>query len=156
PSNPNVIYTGTGEATNSGLSFAGKGILKSIDAGQHWTLLTGNVGKNEFDRKTIAQIVISPTDASTFYVAVDDRGVNGLPGNTGMWRTTDGGTTWTNTTSNISTTEQYTDLVINPTDPQNLFMAVGTYFGSLLNGVYVTTNGGGSWAPAGDFPIGGT
>jgi hypothetical protein len=154
PNSPNVIYAGTGEATNSGLSFYGRGILKSTDFGQHWSLITGNAGKNEFDRRTIAQIVVSPTDPNTVYVAVDDRGVNGLQGNTGIWKTSNGGTTWTDTTSSISTTEQYTDLVINPTDPMNLFMAVGTFFGSSLNGVYETTTGGASWAPAGNFPGG--
>src|SRR5262249_50206521 len=41
PSNPNVIYAGTGEADNMSDCFYGRGILKSTDAGATWALLTG-------------------------------------------------------------------------------------------------------------------
>src|SRR5262249_4083501 len=58
PSDPNIIYAGTGEATNSILSFTGHGVLKSTDGGTTWTLL----GQNVFDRHTISQIVVSPAD----------------------------------------------------------------------------------------------
>ena len=43
PSDPRVIYLGTGETNNSGDSFYGSGVYKSIDSGRTWTLLT-NVG----------------------------------------------------------------------------------------------------------------
>src|SRR5216683_1764256 len=89
PSDPNTIYAGTGEATNSGLSFYGRGVLKSTDAGASWTLL----GNAQFDRKAMAQIVVSPTDPDTVYVAVGGGGVNGLSGGTGVWQSTNGGTT---------------------------------------------------------------
>ena len=42
-------------------------------------------------------------DPDTVYVAVSGNGVNGLPGNTGIWKSSDGGSTWTNTTTSIST-----------------------------------------------------
>src|SRR5260370_5556704 len=47
PSNPNILYAGTGEPDNIGDSYYGRGILKSTDAGATWTLLTGNAGVNE-------------------------------------------------------------------------------------------------------------
>jgi hypothetical protein len=150
PSNPSVIYAGTGEANNSGDSYYGRGVLKSTDAGATWTLL----GTSQFDRRTIAQIVVDPTNANTVYVAVNAFATNGLGGNTGVWKSTDGGATWTNTTASISTTQEYSDLVIDPTNPQTLYAAVGTYFGANTNGVYKTTNGGASWAAAGNFTIG--
>jgi photosystem II stability/assembly factor-like uncharacterized protein len=62
PSNPDVIYAGTGEATNSSLSFTGHGVLKSDDAGNTWTLL----GADVFDRHTISQIVVAPTTPTPF------------------------------------------------------------------------------------------
>jgi hypothetical protein len=141
-SNPSTVYAGTGEATNSGLSFYGRGVLKSTDAGATWTLL----GNSVFDRRTISQLVINPTDPNTVYVAVGGSGVNGLGGNTGIWKTADGGATWTNTTTAISTTQSYTDVEMDPTNSQTLYAAVGSIFGAAANGVYKTTNGGSSWS----------
>jgi photosystem II stability/assembly factor-like uncharacterized protein len=150
PSEPNVIYAGTGEATNSALSFTGHGVLKSDDAGTTWTLL----GQDVFDRRTISQIVVSPIDPDTVFVAVAGIGVHGVGGNTGIWESTDGGLSWTNTTTAISTTQGFSDVEIDPTDPQTLYAAVGNIRGSAVNGVYRTTDGGATWSVAGNFPMG--
>jgi photosystem II stability/assembly factor-like uncharacterized protein len=150
PSDPNVLYAGTGESSNSILSFYGRGVLKSTDAGATWALL----GNDIFDRHTISQIVVSPIDSNTVFVAVAGGGVNGVGGSTGIWESTDGGLTWSNTTTAISTTQAFTDVEIDPTDPQTLYAAVGSFRGSLVNGVYKTTDGGITWSPAGNFPRG--
>ena len=153
PSNPNVIYAGTGEADNALDSFYGHGILKSTDGGATWTV----VGQSDFDRKGITKIVINPTDPNTVEVAVSDAVINGVSGGNGIWKSTDGGTTWTNTTTSISTTDDYSDLAISSAStPQTLYMAVGTSFGSSTNGVYKSTDGGNTWAKAGNFPGGAT
>jgi hypothetical protein len=154
PSNPSIIYAGTGTAADSGDSFYGRGVLKSTNGGAIWTLLTGNAGKNEFDRRTISRIVVNPTNAKIVYVAVAGGGVNGLSGNTGIWKSTDGGTTWTNTTASITTTAGFSDLVIDPKHPQILYAAAGSFNGSTVNGVYKTTNAGMTWSAAGNFPGG--
>jgi hypothetical protein len=70
PSNPNIIYAGTGEANFSYDSYYGRGILKSTDAGATWSLLTGNPGQGEFDRHTVSRIVVDPTNPSIVYAAV--------------------------------------------------------------------------------------
>jgi hypothetical protein len=150
PSDPNTIYAGTGEATNSGLSFYGRGVLKSTDAGVTWTL----VGATQFDRHTISRIVVDSSNANIVYVAVGGGGVNGVGGGTGIWKSTDGGATWNNTTTSISTGASFSDLAIDPNNSQTLFAAVGSSSGDAANGVYVTTNGGTSWALAGNFPGG--
>jgi hypothetical protein len=147
PSNPSVIYAGTGEANFSGDSMYGRGILKSVDAGATWALM----GNSVFDRRAISAIAIDPTNANTVYVAVAGA-TNSLSGNRGIWKTTDGGATWTNMTSAISTSLNYTDVVINPATPSTVYMAVGERTGNLQNGVYKSTNGGASWALAGNFP----
>jgi hypothetical protein len=164
PSNPNVIYAGTGEATLGPSKLAisrdniyyGRGVLKSTDAGATWTLLTGNPGVNEFDRRTISRIVVDPSDPNTVYVAVGPVATNGLPGNTGVWKSTDGGAHWTDTTAGVSTTAAFSDLRMEPGNDQELFAAVGDPYGNTANGLYETTNGGTSWAPAGNFPSGAT
>jgi photosystem II stability/assembly factor-like uncharacterized protein len=148
PSNPDVIYAGTGEATNSALSFTGHGVLKSADAGSTWTLL----GADVFDKHTISQIVVAPDDPNTVYVAVGGAGVHGVGGGTGVWRSTDGGATWTDTTAAITTTQSFSDVEIDPSNPQTLYAAVGSFRGSTVNGVYKSTNGGDTWAFAGNFP----
>jgi photosystem II stability/assembly factor-like uncharacterized protein len=151
PSDPDVIYAGTGEATNSVLSFTGHGVLKSTDAGATWTLL----GADVFDRQTISQIVVAPDNPNTVYVAVGGSGTHGLlvdMVNTGIWRSTDGGATWTNTTTAISTTSAFSDVEIDPTHPQTLYAAVGSFRGSSANGVYKSTDGGDTWVVAGNFP----
>jgi len=171
PRDPNIIYAGTGEAnfgpskagnliTNTGEFrgniYYGRGILKSVDAGNSWTLLTG-AGEDgtldNFDRRSISQIVVDSTEPATVYIAAGAQPFNGLPGNTGIWRSGDGGLTWRNTTIDISSTAAFTDLVIHPTSPRTLYAAVGGYLiqpdgtttGDPANGIYKTTNGGESW-----------
>ncbi len=154
PSNPNVIYAGTGNPTVASYSYTGHGVLRSTDGGATWSL----VGTSTFDRETISQIVVSSTDPNTVYAAVSQGGANGdTTPNTGVFKSTDGGNTWSNTTSSIpliSSSDAFTDLVIDPTNPQNLFCAVGTFFGAPANGVYKSTNGGASWSLAGNFQVG--
>jgi len=162
PSSPNIIYAGTGEA-NFGPSKAsgefrdniyyGRGVLKSVNGGSSWTLLTGDgedASLDNFDRRAISRIVVDPTNPDTVYVAVGAQATNGRPGNTGIWKSRNGGQTWKNTTAGISNTTAFTDLVIDAADPQTLYAAVGGYqpdgvTGDLANGVYKTTNAGASW-----------
>src|SRR5262249_34947374 len=59
-----------------------------------------------------------------------------------------------NTTSSISTNNDYTDVVIDNTNPLILYAAVGNGGGSANNGVYKTIDGGLTWAIAGNFPKG--
>lgn len=157
PSNPNVIYAGTGEGSGIympsrgvGEFFFGRGILKSTDAGNTW-ILQGNA---QFDRHVINRIVVHPTDANTVYVAVAPGELNGLTGRAGIWKSADGGTTWTNTTTSISTNDIFSDLAINPSSPQILYAAVGSTLGANANGLYKSINAGASWTRAGNFPAG--
>jgi hypothetical protein len=152
-SNPQIVYAGEGEANYSGDSFYGHGLLKSTDGGATWT----SIGVSEFDRHEISKIVIDPNDASTLYVASSVAGVDGEYGNTGVWKSTDGGATWTNTTTSITSLLSYSDLVMDPTNSNVLYTAVGypiglAINGQYLNGVYKTTDGGATWSAAGNFP----
>jgi photosystem II stability/assembly factor-like uncharacterized protein len=147
PSDANIIYAGTGEATNSAFSFSGRGVLKSVDAGATWTLL----GNDVFNRRTISQTVVSPIDPDVVYVAVAG---GALSGNTGIWKSTDGGLKWTNTTTRISSTASFTDVELDPKNPDVVYAAVGSFRGSTANGVYKSSDGGTTWSVAGNFPMG--
>ncbi|HZT43743.1 MAG TPA: sialidase family protein [Chthonomonadaceae bacterium] len=154
PSNHNVIYAGTGEANNSGDSAYGYGVLKSTDGGSTWTLQ----GSSVFTMATISKIAISPTDPNTVYVAVNRPGLPAgnyaYSGQTGIWKTTDGGSTWTNTTTSLSTSLGYSDVALDA-NSGTLYAAIGPYYANSLNGVYRSTNGGSTWSAAGNFPMGG-
>jgi hypothetical protein len=153
PSDPKTIYAGTGEANGSGDSFYGRGVLKSTDGGASWILLTGTDkttgATKQFDRRTIAKIVVDPANANVVYAAIGDEGANGVLNHTGVWKSTDGGATWTNTTlvSNLHIPEnvEFSDLVMDSADSQTLCAAVGEPGGNPKNGVYQTTDGGGHW-----------
>jgi FG-GAP-like repeat len=146
PSDPNVIYAGTGEANNSGDSFYGYGILVSTNAGASWTLEAGpGRARGAFYRKCVSRIAIDPTNPQIVYAAIADAGNNGVGGNDGIWKSVDGGQNWTNTTTSITTNSSFTDVIVDPTNSQTLYAAVGNFFGSGSNGIYKTTDGGTTW-----------
>ncbi len=137
PSNPNIVYVGTGEEELRALSFYGKGVLKSTDAGATWTLQ----GASVFDRTVIGNIVVHPTDPNIVFAANGNHGTDSDPTKqTGVYRSTDGGVNWVNLTSSITTTEDFTDLEPDLTNPNIMWAGVGTRLGSTANGVYRTTN----------------
>ena len=101
PNNPRVIYLGTGETNNSGDSFYGSGVYKSIDSGRTWNLLTNVGGGNPLLGASASRIVVDPANANMVFVSVGDLSVNdNLTGNVGVWR--HDGTSWLNLTSLVS------------------------------------------------------
>jgi len=150
--NNQTIYAGTGEANNSGDSNFGRGILISKDGGTSWTLSTAF---GAFDRLTTSQIAVDPNNAKIAYAAMADFGNNGLFGsNTGIWKTTDTGATWTNTTTSINSSLPWSAVVINPTFPSILYAAAGDIFGATTNGVYKSIDGGATWTLLANAPKG--
>src|SRR5438093_2618539 len=99
-SNPLVIYAGTGEANNSEDSNFGRGILVSTNGGESFTLNTGPGGVFNADRMTCSRIAGDPTNANIAYAAMANFGNNGVftGGITGVYKTVDAGSTWTNVT----------------------------------------------------------
>jgi hypothetical protein len=99
----------------------------------------------------IGSIIINNGGAG--YTAASKISIAPPPGlATGIYESNDGGATWINTTAgSISTTDTYSDLVMDPANPLILYAAVGTPAGSVNNGVYVTNDGGATWARSGNF-----
>lgn len=144
PSNPSVIYAGTGEANNSGDSHFGGGILVSKDGGVSWTLATGLPDRT-------SAIAVDPTNDKIAYAAMGSS--NFL--NTGLYKTTDGGLTWKNVTSTfLSSTYTYSDVKLDPNNPSIVYTAIGAYFGAGPNGVYKSVDGGANWLPLPAAPSG--
>ena len=79
--NPNIIYAGTGEATYSGASYYGRGLLKSTDAGQTWQQITSGLPSSSY----FSRLIIHPSRSSELFAAL---------GSSGLYRSTNSGVTW--------------------------------------------------------------
>src|SRR6476659_8150929 len=145
PSDPNVVWVGTGEANNRQSSSFGDGIYKSVDAGKTFK----KMGLE--DSQTIARIVIDPKDVNTVYVAVLGH-LFGPNKERGIYKTTDGGATWTNVKF-IDEDTGFTDLVIDPGDSKTLYAAsyqrrrtsFGFNGGGPGSGIWKTVDAGNTW-----------
>ncbi len=141
-----ILYAGTGEANNTPDTFYGEGILVSTDGGQTWTLRDAN---GAFQQDTISKIAVDPTNPCIVYAAVNPYGANSqFNNNGGIWKSIDGGKTWVNVTAaaGLATSEEWSDVVIEPNTPMTLYAAQGSYRGAPRNGVYKSIDGGMSWS----------
>jgi hypothetical protein len=164
-----TLYAGTGELNSAVDSEAGMGIYKSTDGGDTWTLVaahttttvSGPYTGNAFLNRSITQIAIDPTNSSIIYVgsgsgvrgvsSVLSGGVGGPPGGTafplptrGIYKSTDGGATFTNL-NELGTglplpLRGATNIVIDPVDHNTL------YAGQFGQGVYRSTDAGAHWS----------
>lgn len=151
---PNIIYVGTGEANFSGDSRYGAGILKSSDGGNTWAIL----GVSVFGKRAVSRIIVDPTDSTgkTLYASMVYSS-RSLSGNYGVYKSTDGGTTWTQTNGAMGTYAVVTDLeyTLSPAGALTLYAAVGQPGGTAANGLYKSTDGAASWTRlAGGAPSG--
>ncbi|MEO1305742.1 MAG: hypothetical protein AAFV37_12255 [Pseudomonadota bacterium] len=146
PSDEKTIWVGTGE-NNAQRSVAfGDGVYKSTDEGRTWT----NMGLKESGH--ISQIWIHPDDADTVLVAAQGPlWSNG--GDRGLYKTTDGGVTWTS----ILTVDEYTGINEFIVDPNDFDTIVASSYqrrrhvwvlinGGPGSGIHRTTDGGETWS----------
>jgi photosystem II stability/assembly factor-like uncharacterized protein len=109
PSNPEVLWVGTGESNIFRASMPGTGIYKSTDAGRTFT----HMGLT--DSQTIGRVIVHPTNADTVYVAAS--GHEWTDNETrGVFKTTDGGRTWKRVFYRSPRTGAI-DLVMEPSSP---------------------------------------
>jgi len=145
PSDPRVVWVGTGEADNRQSSSWGDGVYKSMNGGLTWTKMglaeTHHIGK----------IVIDPTDPNVVWIAA----VGHLWGSNperGVYKTTDGGGTWKKVLFRDENTGAI-DLAMDPHDHNVVFAAMyqrqrkgwGFNGGGPGSGIYRTTDGGATW-----------
>lgn len=151
-----TIYVGTGEGNpgSASYSFPGNGIYKSTDAGATWTAL----GLTGTDR--IGRIAVDPNNSNRVFVAAAGK-LYQPGGERGVYRTTDGGATWTQVLAGANTTTGAIDVSINPADSNAIYTAMwdhtrtpaGRVYGGTGSGIHRSTDGGATWTRlAGGLP----
>ncbi|TAN24730.1 MAG: glycoside hydrolase [Acidobacteria bacterium] len=146
PSDPSVIYVGTGAGIIRPDLSTGGGVYKSTDGGKTWTRLGLD------DTEMIANIAVDPHDPNRVFVAAlgHPYGPNAMRG---IFRSTDGGKTW----KKVLYVDEYTsanDVRINPENPNVVYAALWQQqegfaedmsFSGGSGGIYKSTDGGSTW-----------
>lgn len=145
PSNTNIVWVGTGENNNQSNVIFGDGVYKSEDGGKSWKNM--GLGQSEY----IGGIVVDPRNSNTVYVAAYGPFRN-EGGERGIYKTTDGGKTWTR----VLFISDYTGCYQIHMDPRysNILYAVAhqrfkklysTITGGPESAIYKSTDNGTTW-----------
>jgi photosystem II stability/assembly factor-like uncharacterized protein len=145
PSNPNLVWVGTGEGNPRNDVVDGRGVFFSPDAGKSWQAMgLRDVGQ-------ITRIVIDPADPDVVFVAALGH-VWAPNAQRGVFRTADGGKTWQKVLF-VNDTTGASDLVMVPGNPRVLFAGMWQFVrhpwelvsGGAGSGIYRSTDGGLTW-----------
>ncbi|MFO8173613.1 MAG: hypothetical protein R6T96_04965, partial [Longimicrobiales bacterium] len=157
PNNPDVVWVGTGENVSGRHVAWGDGVYLSRDAGRTWE----NMGLRSSEH--VGKILVDPRDGNVVFVAAEGP-LWSSGGDRGLFRTTDGGTSWTPVLK-VDEDTGVTDVEFDPEDPDVLYAATfqrrrhvwGYLAGGPGSGIYKSTDGGDSWRklhtglPSGDM-----
>jgi hypothetical protein len=116
PDNPQIVYAGTGEATYSGSSYSGLGLLKSTDGGASWTQITSGLPVHSY----FSRLVIRPNHNNELLAAM---GYNGL------YKSTNSGNSW-----NVALTGRCDEVRYSPTGDTVFVAGAGTGFKRSIDG----------------------
>jgi photosystem II stability/assembly factor-like uncharacterized protein len=146
PTDANLVWVGTGEPNNRQSSSWGDGIYKSTDGGRSWK----NMGLR--DTRQIARVIVDPRDFNVVYVASPGN-LWGPGGERGVYKTADGGATWTRVL-HVDDDTGATDLVMDPLNNNTLYAATyqrrraqwGMNGGGPGSGIWKSTDAGRTWS----------
>lgn len=144
-SDPNVVWAGTGEGKIRSHISVGQGIYRSLDAGRNWTLM----GLEATGR--IPRLVIHPKDPNIVLACALGHAYGPQP-ERGVFRTTDGGQTWTKTLF-VDENTGCSDIAMDPKNPRILFAGMwqleihtwGRESGGPGSGLFMSRDGGATW-----------
>lgn len=146
--NPSIVWVGTGEANNRNSVAWGDGIYKSTDGGRTFR----NMGLASTHQ--IARVITHPNNSEIVYVAAIGH-LWGYSGDRGVFKTTNGGTTWTKLGGGLPNDGRAgaTELVMDPSDANTLYAAFYDRLrkpwtftsGGQNGGIYKSTDGGATW-----------
>ena len=145
PSDPSIVWAGTGESCIRSHISVGEGIFKSVDAGKSWTRMgleqTGRIGR----------VVVHPTNPEVVLACALGHAYGPQP-ERGVFRTTDGGASW----EHVLFVDEHTGcsaLAMDPANPRKLFAGMwqidiktwGRESGGPGSGLFVSQDGGTTW-----------
>jgi photosystem II stability/assembly factor-like uncharacterized protein len=144
-SNPDIVYVGTGEYAIRGNVSHGDGVFKTTDGGRTWTFL------GLAETQQISRVRVHPTNPDIAYVAAQGHAFGPNP-ERGIYKTTDGGKTWTKILFRNDSTG-VSDLAMDPSNPDVLYAAFWQaqrfpwklVSGGKGGGIFKTTDGGAHW-----------
>ncbi|HRF59553.1 MAG TPA: hypothetical protein PLH94_06500 [Fimbriimonadaceae bacterium] len=129
PTNPNILYVGTGDYPGSRPYCMG--VMKSTDGGATWV----NQGRAQLGSRAINKILIDPTNPNIVLVTQG----RGVAGNGQVFRSTDGGATWSVA---ISTVASWSDLSVGVGSPRTIYAIGGDSAGGK---VFRSQDSGATW-----------
>jgi photosystem II stability/assembly factor-like uncharacterized protein len=148
PSNPDILWLGSGEANNSRSTYWGDGVYKSTDAGKTWH----NMGLKESQH--VGRVVVHPTNPDVVYVAALGHLYSENP-ERGVYKTVDGGQTWSKILDIVVDGRAIgvVDIVMDPSNSETLYATSydrlrkpWTFqLGGPGSGIHKTTDGGKTW-----------
>jgi photosystem II stability/assembly factor-like uncharacterized protein len=154
PSNPDIVYVGTGESDIRSQNSYGNGMYRSIDAGKTWT----HIGLDSTYQ--IGRVVVHPSNPNLVYVAALGN-IYGPNPDRGVYRSGDGGKSWKKILTKDGDPDNVgaVDLAIDSKNPRVLYASLwatrrppwSVYAPSYMpgSGLYKSTNGGDSWKQLG-------
>ncbi len=145
PSNPEIVWAGTGEANPRNSVGVGRGVFKTLDGGENWRFL--GLEKTE----KISRLLLDPHNPNVAFVAAMGTTWGENP-ERGVFKTVDGGTTW----EKILFVDEKTgaaDLAMDPSNPNRLLAAMWEHrrwpwffsSGGPGSGLYLSADGGETW-----------
>jgi photosystem II stability/assembly factor-like uncharacterized protein len=145
PTNPNVLWVGTGENNSQRSVSFGDGVYKTLDGGQTWT----HMGLEESEH--IGRIAIDPRDPNVVYVAAQGP-LWSSGGDRGLYKTSNGGATWQRVL-HISDDTGVNEVHLDPRDPDVVYASAyqrRRHVWTLIHGgpesaLYKSTDGGETW-----------
>jgi photosystem II stability/assembly factor-like uncharacterized protein len=145
PSNPKIIYVGTGDSAPRNTVLTGEGMYKSTDGGKTWTFI--GLGETHI----ISWILVDPNNPDVVYVAALGH-LFGTNPERGVFKTTDGGKTWQKILY-VNDDTGAISMAMDPSNPQVVYAAMWQMSrrhwtfssGGPGSGIYKTTDGGANW-----------
>jgi photosystem II stability/assembly factor-like uncharacterized protein len=154
PSDPSTVWAGTGEAFIRSNISIGNGIYKSVDAGKTWT----RMGLERTAR--IARVIVDPKNADTVFACALGHAYGPQP-ERGVYKTTDGGGSWTRVLF-VDENTGCSDITMDPNNPRVLFAGMwqleihtwGRTSGGPGSGLFKSVDGGATWKRLAPVPSG--
>jgi photosystem II stability/assembly factor-like uncharacterized protein len=137
PTNPNVLYAGTGEGFRNGDGIQGDGIFKTTDGGATWLQLPSTECGINTNFCWVTRLATSPTNSQVLLASTK----------TGIFRSTNGGGSWP---LQPQLSGAFTDVLFHPTDGNKC--VAGAQFGGRA---YYSVDGGQTWTAATGLPASG-